>query len=235
MSALDRPVRVPVDARAPGSPSYRNVRPSNVLAALDDEQREALAVLISQWVGTDCGPRGSLMSAATIPRADRPVNDYIDSYVWHHEGWENAGEHSVQTARRTTRGQAASLFAHYDHDGDITQVSVWKRWVRPMTFADVWDFCGAERWEDRYRDEHGIDSRKVGGVWLDFDVDTNEPVSFEVPALPPDDWEPDPEGDPVWQFVHRSHPEAVPVWICGERGTPAPQNPTKTHEGESGN
>ena len=176
-----------------------------------------------------------LRDALARPRADRPVNDYIDSYVWHHEGWENAGEHSVQTARRTTRGQAASLFARYDHDGDITQVSVWKRWVRPMTFADVWDYCGAERWEDRYRDEHGIDSRKVGGVWLDFDVDTNEPVSFEVPALPPDDWEPDPEGDPVWQFVHRSHPEAVPVWICGERGTPAPQNPTKTHEGESGN
>jgi hypothetical protein len=53
VSALDRPVRVPVDARAPGSPAYRDVRPSNVLAALDDEQREALAVLIPQWVGAD--------------------------------------------------------------------------------------------------------------------------------------------------------------------------------------
>lgn len=129
-----------------------------------------------------------------------PVNPYVDSYCWHPDDWEMASEYSVQPADTTTRGQAASYFSKFG-PGHLPDVGVWKRYVQPLTRQDVWDDYGRERWEERH--DLGDD---------------------EGPAAPPSEWEPD-EYDPVWRFVHRSHPDAIAVWVCGIKGDDPPADP----------
>ncbi len=139
------------------------------------------------------------MSAQRKP--SDPVNDYIDSYAWAASGWEDAAEGTIREVEHATRGQAAAYFAR-ELGESITNVRVWKRYVRPMTRQDSWDECGGrEGWEERRE--------------LDFD---------EGPAEPPSEWQPD-EYAAVWEFVHRSHPDAIAVWVCGSKGDPPPQNP----------
>ena len=137
------------------------------------------------------------------PLMEKPtevVNPHVDSYCWHPDGWEAAGEFTVHDARKTTRGKAAAMFAR-EFYGDITAVRVWKRYVRQWTRQDVWDYEGRDQWEQRNE--------------LDYDAGPEEP---------PANWQPD-EESPVWEFVRRDHPDAVPVWICGVKGDRAPQNP----------
>jgi hypothetical protein len=161
-----------------------------------------------------------------------PINPDVNSYCWHEDGWEAAGEWSVQDARHTTRGQAAARFASGDYFGDIRMVRAWKRYVRPLTRQDAWDYSGADREVDRLMCREGIDVKwqedRKGqpDEWVYVKADTGERVPKPlVPREPPADWQPDPEGDPVWEFVHRSHPDAIPVWICAERGSSVPDNP----------
>ena len=130
------------------------------------------------------------------------TNADVESYCWHPDGWECAAEGSVRDARKVTRGKAAAFFAREASWGDIRLVRVWKRYVRPWTRQDQWDYSGRERWE--YRNE----------------VD-------ESPDHPPADWQPDWESDPVWEFVHRDHPDAIPVWVCGQKGDKPPSSPAR--------
>lgn len=131
-----------------------------------------------------------------------PVNPYIDSYAWDPAGCEMAAEGTIREVQHATRGQAVAWFAR-ELGEDITAVRVWKRYVRPLTRGEVWDDYGREAWEQR----------------RDLDAD-------EGPDEPPSEWEPD-EYDPVWQFIHRSHPDAIAVWVCGVKGNEPPPNPRK--------
>ncbi len=131
-----------------------------------------------------------------------PVNAYVDSYAWHPHDWEMAGEYSVQPVDGTTRGQAAGHFSRCG-PGYLPDVRVWKRYVEALTRQVVWDDYGRERWEYRH----------------DLECDAGPPE-------PPSEWEPD-EYDPVWRFVHHSHPGAIAVWVCGVKGDEPPHNPAK--------
>lgn len=132
-----------------------------------------------------------------------PVNPHVDTYAWTPSGWEDAAEGTVSDASTTTRGAAAAWFARFSLGEDITGARCWKRYVRPLTRGEVWEDYGRERWEDRH--DLGND---------------------EGPESPPAEWDPD-EWDPVWQFVHRDHEDAVAVWVCGARGDKPPHNPKK--------
>ncbi|MEJ7783390.1 MAG: hypothetical protein WKF96_01215 [Solirubrobacteraceae bacterium] len=81
-------------------------------------------------------------------RQHEPVNDDVDTYCWSAHGWECAGEGSVADARRESRGKAAAFFAR--EVGDIRDVCAWKRYVRPFTLAECWEWYCDERGE---RDE----------------------------------------------------------------------------------
>lgn len=131
------------------------------------------------------------------------LNADVEFYVWHPDGWECATLGSVSDARKRTRGQAAAFFANETGDW-MPGVRVWKRYVRPLTRQDAWDGDGRDRYEDLHE--------------MEFDT---------APAIVPDDWEADPESDPVWTFVHRDDPDAIPVWICAEKGSRPPQQPRK--------
>jgi hypothetical protein len=130
-----------------------------------------------------------------------PLNPDVDSYCWANGGWEDAAWGSVQDARTTstTRGQAAMVFAR--ETGHFPDVRVWKRYVRPLTRIDAWEDSGQDRWEQ----DHGLGH-------------------MEGPENPPDLYEPT-EATPVWEIVHRTHPEAIPVWICGVKGDNPPESP----------
>lgn len=161
---------------------------------------------------------------------DEPINDYVDSYCWHEDGWESASEYSVQDARTTTRGQAAARFARED-GGRITDVRVWKRYARPLTRQDVWSDYGYERQLDNLEDLFACPACGVARGLACDEEGSAEPCAARVallPTEPPEDWEPDPEGDPCWQFVHRDNPDAIPVWICAERGSRAPHDAPKS-------
>jgi hypothetical protein len=125
----------------------------------------------------------------------------VESSVWHEDGWECGALGSVSDARKRTRGQAAACFAH--EIGDFRSVRVWKRYIRSLTRQDAWENRGRERYEETHE--------------LEFDT---------APELVPDDWDAD-EEDEVWCFVHRNHPGAIPVWICGEKGSRPPHAPRK--------
>jgi hypothetical protein len=127
------------------------------------------------------------------------LNGDVNSYVWSNDGWEFAAEGSVCDAQRYSRGQAAAFFAA--EIGHFPSVRVWKRYVLPLTRQDAWEYEGAERWADRNDRD-----------WED--------APDEVPA----NWEFD-EDAPVWRFVHREAPGAIPVWVCGEKGSRPPENP----------
>jgi hypothetical protein len=118
---------------------------------------------------------------------------------WHPEGWECAAEWSMHDASRVSRGEARAAAA-----GDLgwTGSRVWKRYIRVLDRDDHWEW-----W---------VESRADGG-WE------------EHPDTPPDDWEPDrfDESMPAWEFVHRSHPEAWPVWVVGEDTDAPPHKPMR--------
>lgn len=133
--------------------------------------------------------------------ARKPPEHINDWFVWSaNGGWDDASYGSVQDARHTTRGKAAALVAR-ESTGHLPDVRVWKRYIWVYDRQDAWDEAGRERWAD---------ARDV--EWED------------APTVAPDDWQPD-EGTPAWEFVHRSHPLAVPVWVCGFKGDRPPQNP----------
>lgn len=138
------------------------------------------------------------------------VNPDVDSYCWHPDGWEMAGEGTVHDAETTTRGEAASWFNKYG-PMDFPSVRVWKRHVLPSTYQELWDDLGRER--VAWRLEHG-------------DPPMSEEEAWEVTgAVVPDDWEPH-ETDPVWSFVARGTPGSMPVWVCGCAGDTPPPAPT---------
>ncbi len=141
-----------------------------------------------------------MTATPTQRKPSDPVNDYIDSYAWAATGWEDAAEGSIREVQHATRGQAAAWFAR-ELGEPITAVRVWKRYVRPLTYGEVWDDYGRDAWEWRH----------------DLESDT-------APLEPPSDWEPD-EYDPVWQFVHRSDSDAIAVWVCGSKGDDQPHSP----------
>lgn len=141
---------------------------------------------------------------------DECLNPHVETYCWHHHGWECASIGSVADARKLTRGQAAAFFAN-ETTGYLPNVRVWKRYVRPLTRQNAWECDGRDAAIDRYSYDHDCEYEDAGA---------------EVPEIVPRDYRPD--GDtPVWEFVHRAHPEAIPVWVCGEKGTPAPHVPQK--------
>ncbi len=160
-----------------------------------------------------------------------PVNDYVDSYAWCCTGWEDAAEGSIREVEHATRGQAAAWFAR-ELGESITGVSVWKRYLRPLTRAEVWDDYGADRVSGDLIDARGVmckhDPARGEGLaafWYEDEAGREVPeAEFAPPAEPPSDWEPD-EYDPVWQFVHRSHPDAIAVWVCAVKGDDPPPNP----------
>ncbi len=47
-----------------------------------------------------------------------------------------------------------------------------------------------------------------------------------TPTEPPEEWQPS-EYAPVWEFAHRSHPQAIAIWVCGAKGDTPPRNPKK--------
>lgn len=137
------------------------------------------------------------------PSPDDVLNGDVDFYVWHPDGWECGTLGSVSDARKHTRGQAAAFFAN-EAGERFSDVRTWKRYVCALTRQYAWDEGG----RDRYEDQHD----------LDFDT---------APERVPDDWEADPDDDPVWVLVRRDHPDAIPVWICGEKGSRPPHAPRR--------
>lgn len=132
----------------------------------------------------------------TVRASDEPINPDVESYCWAADGWENAAWGSVQDARAKTRGKAAAFYAS-ETGCAWTEVHVWKRYVRPLTRAEGWEY-GFDRW-----------------------ANCNDVELEDAPDDPPPNWEPD-EYIPVWQFISRDHPEAIPVWICGTDAAPPP-------------
>lgn len=138
-----------------------------------------------------------------------PICGDLDDLCWAADGWESAAWGSVQDASERTRGQAAAAFAS-ETTGYLPDVRVWKRYVKRWDRQYAWDYYGRERAVEDYQGEHDVA----------FDV-ADEHVATEVP----DAWEPSYESMPSWEFVHRSHPLAEAVWVCGAKGDMPPRMP----------
>lgn len=140
---------------------------------------------------------------------------------WHEDGWECAGEWSMQDATKVTRGKAHAKAAR--EIGLWADVAVWKRYIRILTRQESFEYSAMERVIDRWIDNHEPPLRLNDDLKYVLPDGTicEPPKSLEVV---PDDWRPD-EDDPVWEFVHRSHPDAMPYWVVGERGSKPPPNP----------
>jgi hypothetical protein len=136
-----------------------------------------------------------------------PISPNVEFWCWDPVNWEDACEGSVRDARKVTRRKAAAFFAS-ESTGYLPDVRVWKRYVRAWTRQDGWDYSGREHAVDDYQYDHDCEY---------------EEADVKVPQAPPNDWQPD-ESVPVWEFVHRNHPAAIPVWICGVKGDRPPQN-----------
>lgn len=160
-----------------------------------------------------------------MPSPQEIVSPSPDWWCWAASGCEDAGEGSVQDARTTTRGQAAAFFSR--EMGDFNDVRVWKRYVQPFTRQDVWDGPGKDRWVDR--EEANLISRRALQGSPDDPIPSLRDLHAQAPTEPPADWHPD-DYDAVWRFVHRSHPGAVPVWVCGYKGDEPPENPRESRE-----
>lgn len=130
--------------------------------------------------------------------SDATMDFDVEWCCWAQDGWENACEGSVRAARHTARHTAHSDFARTSGE-PWPNVRVWKRYVRPLDRQERYEWwvesCTNDGWDGN-------------------------------PETPPDEWEPgDLEDEPTWQFVHRSHPAAIPVWICGFKGDDPPTDP----------
>lgn len=141
---------------------------------------------------------------------DERVSPFRDLWpCWSSEGWEAAAEWSVQDATKVTRAQA---HAAATPDFDWTEVGVWKRYIRTFTRQERYE------WWVESRTDEGWEGVPEGGV-------------PGRPDVPPDNWDEKvvmyDEDAPQWEFVHRSHPEAWPVWVVGELRLGAPHNPDR--------
>lgn len=144
----------------------------------------------------------------------------VEWCCWAASGWEDAGEGTVRDARKVTRGQAAAFFAR--EVGDIRDVRVWKRYIRPFTREEIWLGPGRDRWTDREKDRlirEGLPRESLAEIYA------------RAPVAPPEDWQPD-EYDSTWCFVDRSHPDAIPAWICGFKGDDPPEVAAKCRQQE---
>lgn len=91
----------------------------------------------------------------------------------------------------------ARAAAAYDHYW--VEIGVWKRYIRVLTMQERWEW-----WVE------GTDEGWDGH-----------------PEVVPSGWYTDDEDCPTWEFVHRSHPEAWPVWIVGLAENGAPMKPMR--------
>ena len=81
------------------------------------------------------------------------------------------------------------------------------------------DFIEVRVWK-RY-----IERFTIRGCWEWYAT-----ASLGEPGKPmPDGWQPQ-EDAPVWRFVARGYPGAIPVWVCGAKGD---EPPAKPHPGQS--
>jgi hypothetical protein len=131
---------------------------------------------------------------------------------WHHEGWENASEYSMQPADSKTRGAARSAYLR-DADEDWADVGVWKRHLVPVTRQEAWDDWGRE-----------------DAAWriVAPDLPALAAAREAQPTRVPDDWAPPfMEGKPAWRWVGREHPGATAFWVCGPAGHPPPAPTTR--------
>lgn len=142
-----------------------------------------------------------------VTATNRYASPHPNDWCWAADGWENACYGSVQDARTTTRGKAAAFYAS-EAGEHLTDVRVWKRYAVPLSHQDVWDDHGDDEW--------------AWGLHERYAPDQDEPP---CPDHPPDGWEPDLERHPAWMLVHRTHPNAIPIWICGPKGTDPPRQP----------
>lgn len=146
------------------------------------------------------------MSIATVSY-ERPKAD-PESWIWAATGhWEAALE-SIQPAGGRTRGQAAARYAS-DVGERLVDVAVWKRYARALDRQELWEW---------HCDERG---------WYEDDPAGPDGAEREMPATPPDSWEPDPwnEDRPAWEFCRAGDEGAVPVWVCAPAGAAAPHRP----------
>lgn len=137
---------------------------------------------------------------------------------WHIDGWESAGELSMQVAEGLTRGGAKDAYLSTVLGLDWTEVGVWKRHVLPVTRQQAWwDWGRTEQaWRQSPRD----------GALADADV-ARLRIEAALPILVPDDWNPGYlEGHATWRFVLRGTPGAVAYWVCGAAGSPPPRTTT---------
>lgn len=113
---------------------------------------------------------------------------------------------AVRDARTVSRDKARADFARWNGEPWI-EARVWKRYLRPLSRQEKYEW-----W---------VESRTDEG-WEGLPADGH-------PAVAPENWNEDlvtyDEDAPQWQFVHRSHPEAIPVLICGWRNDAPPHNP----------
>ena len=144
----------------------------------------------------------------TKPASERYENADPDWWAWHPHGWENAVEGSVRDARRCTRAQAAQFFAAGSCESFI-DVRVWKRYAVPISHQEIWDDEGEDLWSWSLHEKYAPDVDEA-----------------PCPDEPPEGWTPH-DYHPVWRFVHRSHPDAVPIWVCGLKGDEPPRSPRR--------
>ena len=123
---------------------------------------------------------------------------------WAASGWEDALEGSVRDARRVTRAAAQTFYAR-EAGEPWADIRVWKRYIRPLPRADLYVWWVENRSEGEWEahDARGLGPHEVPDDWDESVLD------FE-------DW------CPRWEFVHCSHSEAIPVWVCGFRREPTP-------------
>lgn len=119
--------------------------------------------------------------------------------------------------RATAMGQFAG-----EYGCDFREVRCLRDYIRIFTRQEVWDSAGRR---DYF--EHKMFECKIGfyparagygpdGYYFD---ESKQPVpqsmlaSFEAPTTVPEDWHP-PEHYAGYEFVAKSHPEAIPVRLC---------------------
>lgn len=134
-------------------------------------------------------------------RADEPLPLFPCWSPGGWEWWESAAETSMVEVARMTRGRAAAAHA-FELGEPITEVRVWKRWVRPLTYGEAWEY---------YRDRLAC----LG------EAGDEDPM--------PDGWEPN-EDCPWWEFCAPGTPGASAWWVCGSKGDTPPQKPSRRRE-----
>jgi hypothetical protein len=129
-------------------------------------------------------------------------------------------EGSVRAAEGTSRVAMQRELAS-ELGVDFKDIRIATRWGRMYTRQDVWDGPGRERARDDRMEELGVDvrmdkSRGEGLAAFYYVIEeTGEEVPesyFEVPAVVPDDWEPN-DHDAVWGFCSKDAPGATKLYV----------------------